>query len=135
MLAYVWIAIGGALGSVARYGFSDWITGLAERHDNIFPWGTLIVNVTGSFLIGLLFAWTEPAGRRWIGPAGREFFMYGFCGGYTTFSSFSLQTLNLMQEREYLSAAGNVLASVALCLVAVWLGYLVGALFNWSKGG
>jgi fluoride exporter len=134
MLAYLWIALGGALGSVARYGCSDWITGAAERHGSVFPWGTLLVNISGSFLIGLLFAWSEPGGRRWISPAGRQFFMYGFCGGFTTFSSFSLQTLNLFQEGEWLHAGGNVLLSMTLCLIAVWLGYLLGATLNWTKG-
>jgi fluoride exporter len=135
MLAYLWIAIGGALGSVARYSVSDWIAGIGERHGSLFPWGTLLVNITGSFLIGILVALGEPGGRRWISPAGQQFFIYGVCGGYTTFSSFSIQTLKLMQEGEWLSAGGNVALSVVLCLVGVWLGYLLGAAMNWTKGG
>ena len=134
MLAYLLVALGGALGSVARYGFSGWIGGMTERQGSLFPWGTLAVNITGSFLIGFLFALSEPGGRRWVGPTGREFFMYGVCGGYTTFSSFSLQTLNLLQDGEWLQAGGNVLLSVVLCLIGVWLGYFLGATLNSMKG-
>ena len=134
MLAYLWVAIGGALGSVARFWCSDLVAEMAERHGSLLPWGTLAVNVTGSFVIGFLFALSEPGGRRFIGPAGREFLMYGVCGGYTTFSSFSLQTLNLIQDRQWLHAGGNVVLSVVLCLIGVWLGYLLGAGFNSMKG-
>ena len=131
MLAYFWIAIGGALGSVSRY----WLSGLvAARYGETFPWGTLAINVTGSFVIGFLAALTEPGGRRLLGPSAQQFLMYGVCGGYTTFSSFSLQTLNLLHDREWLYAGGNILLSVALCLVAVWLGWLLGAMFNSLKG-
>src|SRR5690242_11616739 len=101
MIAYLWVALGGALGSVARYGLSGIVArGVGET----FPWGTLAVNVSGSLLIGFLFALAEPGSRRWIGPAGQQFLMYGICGGYTTFSSFSLQTLNLLRNREWLYA-------------------------------
>src|SRR5579884_2424595 len=90
MMAYLWVAIGGALGSMARF----WLGGvIAARMGETFPWGTLIVNITGSFLIGLFFAITEP-GSRWLAPPNAKvFLMTGICGGYTTFSSFSLQTL------------------------------------------
>lgn len=127
LAAYLWIALGGALGSTGRY----WLSGLvATRMGGTFPWGTLVVNVTGSFLIGMLAAWVEPGGRRYLGPVGRQFFMYGLCGGYTTFSSFSLQTLELIREGDIAKAALNVLGSVALCMVAVWLGYLLGLTLN-----
>ena len=130
VMAYLWIALGGALGSVGRY----WLSGLvAVRAGGVFPWGTLVVNVTGSFLIGLLAALAEPGGRRYLGPAGREFFIYGVCGGYTTFSSFSLQTLDLIREGDMAKAGFNVLGSVALCMVAVWLGYLFGLSLNNGK--
>lgn len=134
MLAYLWVAIGGALGSVARYWCSGLVAGIAERQGSVFPWGTLAVNIVGSFLIGFLFALSEPGGRRFIGPTGREFFMYGVCGGFTTFSSFSLQTLNLVQDNEWLQAGGNTLLSVVLCLLGVWLGYLLGSTLNPVKG-
>ena len=127
MLAYLWIAVGGALGSVARYWFSGII---GRQFGETFPWGTLLVNVSGSFVIGLLAALAEPGGRRFIGPTGRQFLMYGICGGYTTFSSFSLQTLELIRDGDWFKAGANTAASVILCLIAVWLGYALGAVFN-----
>ena len=134
MLAYLWVAIGGALGSVGRFWISGLIAETSQRHGSIFPWNTLVVNITGSFVIGLLAAFTEPSGRKMIGPSGQQFFIYGICGGYTTFSSFSLQTLNLLRDGEWLYAGGNVILSVVLCMVAVWLGYLLGAAFSSMKG-
>ena len=128
MLAYLWIAIGGALGSVARY----WFSGVVARHfGETFPWGTLLVNVSGSLVIGFFATLTGPDGRWLVPPWFRtQFFMLGLCGGYTTFSSFSLQTLNLAEEGEWLHAGANVLLSVVLCLVAVWLGHLLAVTFN-----
>ena len=131
MLAYLWIAMGGALGSVFRYWFSGVI---GRQFGETFPWGTLLVNVSGSFAIGFLAAFAEPGGRRFIGPTGRQFFMYGLCGGYTTFSSFSLQTLELARDGDWFKAGANAAGSVLLCVVAVWLGYAVGASFNNGKG-
>lgn len=88
MLSYLWVSIGGAIGTAARF----WISGVvAERYGQTFPYGTLTVNVTGSFIIGLFAALTDPEGRYIVSPSFREFFMIGVCGGYTTFSSFSLQ--------------------------------------------
>ena len=132
-IAYLWVALGGALGSVSRY----WLSGLvASRFGETFPWGTLVINVTGSFIIGIFAALAIPEGR--MDPQSRafttQFLMIGVCGGYTTFSSFSLQTLNLLRDREWLYAGGNVLLSVVLCMVAVWLGYLLGSLFGSVKG-
>jgi CrcB protein len=131
MLAYLWIAIGGALGSVARFWFSGVV---GRRFGETFPWGTLLVNVSGSFAIGLLAALAEPGGRRFISPTGRQFLMYGVCGGYTTFSSFSLQTLELLRDGDWVKAGANAAGSVVLCLVAVWLGYALGAGFSAGKG-
>ena len=133
MLTYLWIALGGALGSVSRY----WLSGMvAARFGEIFPWGTIVVNVTGSFLIGVLGALATPEGR--LDTQSRvfvtQFLMIGLCGGYTTFSSFSLQTLNLLRDREWLYAGGNILLSVLMCLIAVWLGYLLGATLSSTKG-
>lgn len=123
MIAYAWVAIGGALGSMGRY----WLSGVVARYyGETFPWGTLLVNVTGSFLIGFLAAFVQPGGRRFMNPAGREFLMYGVCGGYTTFSSFSLQTLQLIQSGETVRAGGNILLSVLLCMAGVWVGYIAG---------
>src|SRR5215207_6417081 len=115
MLAYLWIAIGGALGSVTRYWFSGVV---ARQFGETFPWGTLLVNVTGSFAIGFFATLAAPTGRWLEHPSGRQFLITGICGGYTTFSAFSLDTLNLMQNREWLHAGANVGLSVVLCLGA-----------------
>jgi fluoride exporter len=130
MLNYLLIALGGAVGSIARF----WASGLlANRFGQAFPWGTLFVNVTGSFAIGFFATVTGTEGRWLVGPYGRNFFMSGICGGYTTFSSFSLQTLSLVQDEEWLEAGANALLSLALCLIAVWLGHLAGELVNPTK--
>jgi fluoride exporter len=130
MAAYFWIAIGSALGGMARFGCS----GLAARLiSETFPWGTLIVNVLGSFIIGFFATLTGPDGRVYVGSLARQFVLIGFCGGYTTFSSFSIQTLNLMEDGEWLRAAANIGGSVALCLFAVWIGSLLAASLNTMK--
>ena len=130
MMAYVWIAIGSALGGVARY----WCSGVAARTiGETFPWGTLIVNVVGSFIIGFFATLTGPDGRVFVSSAARQFVMIGFCGGYTTFSSFSIQTLNLVQDGEWLQAGGNIVGSVVLCLIAVWAGYVAAVAINAMK--
>ncbi len=122
MFSYFLVGLGGALGSVLRF----WISGLvAQSSGETFPYGTLVVNVSGSFVIGLVAALADPEGRWLVSPAVRQFVMIGICGGYTTFSSFSLQTLGLMQNGEWLRALANTVASFALCLVAVWLGYFL----------
>jgi fluoride exporter len=134
-IAYLWVALGGALGSTGRF----WLNGLvAEKFSEtaaVFPLGTLIINVAGSFLIGVIGALAMPEGR--MDSSSRafatQFLMIGVCGGYTTFSSFSLQTLNLLRDREWLYAGGNVILSVVLCMIAVWLGWLLGATFNSTK--
>jgi CrcB protein len=129
MLAYLWVAIGGALGSMARYGIGGFIS---QKSSGAFPWGTLVVNITGSFIIGILGALTLPEGK--MTPQSRalatQLLITGVCGGYTTFSSFSLQTLNLLRDGEWFYAAGNILLSVLLCLIAVWIGYMLGNKFN-----
>src|ERR1017187_10552621 len=133
MIAYLWVAIGGALGSVGRF----WLSGfVANRFGETFPWGTLVINVTGSFAIGVIGSLASPEGRMdsQSRALATQFLMYGICGGYTTFSSFSLQTLNLARDGEWLYAGGNVILSVILCLVAVWLGWLLGSTLNSMKG-
>jgi len=107
---------------------------LANWFGQGFPWGTLIINVTGSFVIGFFAALTGPDGRLLVAADTRQFVMVGLCGGYTTFSSFSLQTLTLAQDGEFLRAALNIGGSVLLCLVAVWLGYAAAAALNAVKG-
>lgn len=129
-LLYCWIAIGSALGGVARY----WCSGVAARlFGETFPWGTLFVNVTGSLIIGFFATLTGPDGRIFAGSTTRQFVMLGLLGGFTTFSSFSLQTLSLANDGELLQAGGNIVASVALCLLAVWLGHLLALSINAMK--
>ena len=127
----LWIFVGGGLGSLARWGASGFV---ANRFGQTFPWGTLTVNVTGSFIIGLFAAATGPDGR-WMAPASfRQFFMLGICGGYTTFSSFSLLTLSLAEDGEWFKAGGNAVLSLVLCLVGVWLGHVLALELNTMKG-
>jgi CrcB protein len=130
MQNYIWVAIGGALGTTGRY----WLSGLVARLiGETFPWGTLLINVTGSILIGFFATLTGPDGRVFVGSTGRQFVMIGICGGYTTFSSFSLQTLNLMNDSEWFYAGANILLSVALCLIGVWAGYMLASTLNTMK--
>jgi fluoride exporter len=131
LITYLWIAVGSALGGAARYACSGLI---AAWFGETFPLGTLVINVVGSFVIGLFATLTGPEGRVLVSGDVRQFVMVGFCGGYTTFSSFSLQTLTLAQGGEFLRAGLNVAASVVLCLVAVWLGHVAAASLNNLKG-
>lgn len=126
-----WIFVGGGLGSLARWGASGWI---ANTVGQTFPWGTLAVNVSGSFLIGLFATVTGPDGRWMTSSTFRQFFMLGVCGGYTTFSSFSLQTLNLVEDGQWFKAGANSLLSLALCLIGVWLGHILALELNSLKG-
>jgi CrcB protein len=126
--SYGWVALGSAFGGMARY----WVSGVvADWIGQRFPWGTIIINISGSFVIGILYALTLPEGRL---NTSRIFvsqlLMYGICGGYTTFSSFSLQTLTLLRDGQWFLAGANVMISVAVCLVAVWLGFLLGQTLN-----
>jgi CrcB protein len=131
MTLYLLIALGGALGSVARFALSSVIGNLFSA---TFPWGTLVVNVTGSFIIGFYATLTGPDGRIFAGGTTRQFVMTGICGGYTTFSSFSLQTLSLARDGEWLQAGANSVGTLVACLVAVWLGHLAAASINQLKG-
>jgi len=124
---YFWVALGGALGTVGRY----WLSGVVARLvGETFPWGTLVINVTGSFVIGVFAALTGPDGRMFVGSAARQFVMVGICGGYTTFSSFSLQTINLMNDGEWANAGAYIGLSVVLCLLAVWAGAVLANTLN-----
>lgn len=121
------IGAGGALGTMLRF----WISGVvAQAYGERFPTGTLVINVTGSFVIGVFATVTGPEGRMMAPPLARQFFMIGICGGYTTFSSFSLQTLNLAREGQWGYAALNVGLSLLLCLGGVWLGFVAGETLN-----
>jgi fluoride exporter len=122
----LWVAIGGAIGSVARF----WISLIAVRvWGDQFPWGTIVINIGGSLVIGLFGSLTAREGAMPASDEMRAFVMIGICGGFTTFSSFSLQTLLLLRAGQIGSALANILISVLLCLVAVALGaWLAGLL-------
>jgi CrcB protein len=122
-----WVALGAALGGVARY----WFSGVAAIwFGETFPWGTIIINVVGSFLIGLIATSTGPDSRFMVSAEARQFMMTGIMGGFTTFSSFSLQTLRLAQDGDLLKAGANIVLSVVACLVMVWAGHVLATLIN-----
>jgi CrcB protein len=127
MLTYFWVALGGAIGSMARLWLSVHVallTGLG------FPWGTILVNIIGSLVIGFFATLTGPSGRLVVPVEAQAFVMVGLCGGFTTFSAFSLQTLVLARDGRLLYAGANILLSVVLCLTAVALGHWLAALFG-----
>lgn len=128
---YVAIALGGALGSVARHLCA--LAGIALLGPP-FPWGTLGVNVTGSFLIGLYAALTGPDGRIFATPALRQGVMVGFCGGFTTFSVFSLESIRLLEAGQWVLGLGYVGISAATWLPAAWLGDRLGQRMNRLRG-
>ena len=120
------VMAGGALGTLARYLVS--VLALPISRD--LPWGTIIINITGSFVIGLFATLTLAHGRYPASENWRLFVMIGLCGGYTTFSSFSLQTLDLLRSGATLRAIVNIAASVVLCVAAVTLGHMIAAHLN-----
>jgi CrcB protein len=126
-IAYFCVALGSAIGGSARYALSGIV---ANWIGATFPWGTLIINITGSFVIGIFNTLTAPDGILLVPTNLRIFVMVGMCGGYTTFSSFSLESLNLMRNGEWLAAGAYVLASVFFCLVGVWLGHVAAVELN-----
>ena len=132
VITYLWIAIGSALGGMSRYACSRYI---ALWFGETFPWGTITVNVVGSFIIGFFATLTGPDGRLLVAPDVRQFVMVGFCGGYTTFSSLSLQTLELIRNRDFAEAGANILLSVLLCMIAVWLGFVGANSLNAMRAG
>jgi CrcB protein len=127
---YLIIGLGGALGSMLRFGLGGWIDSGAQKSGVIFPWGTIIVNITGCFIIGFIYSISASEGRLMLSSLTRQFIMIGILGGYTTFSSFSLQTLLLAQDGQWWDAAANVALSVVLCLVGVWLGTVFAGMLN-----
>lgn len=130
MEAVLWVALGSAFGGMARYGVSGLV---GRRIGETFPWGTMAVNVSGAFAIGLAAA-AALSGSAWLaGPVAWHFAVVGFLGSYTTVSSVSLQTLSLAQEGRLWPAAGNVALSLALCLGAAAVGLATGAIVLGSR--
>lgn len=121
MRTIVGVALAGALGALSRYGLEGLISG---RFPGVFPLGTFVVNMTGSFVLGLLFiVLTE---RTTVEPAVRTALTVGFLGAYTTFSTFSFETVRLLEDGAYSTAALNVIATIGVGLLAVWIGMSVG---------
>jgi CrcB protein len=128
-ILYACVAAGSVLGGIARYVASLLIPAVSG-----FPWATLFVNVTGSFIIGFYSTLSGPDGRMFASTRQRQFVMTGFCGGYTTFSSFSLETFRLLDGAMTPTALVYVAVSVATWLVAVWLGHVLASRLNRLKG-
>jgi fluoride exporter len=124
---YLWIAFGSGIGGVCRYVLGGWV---ARQAGAAFPWGTLLVNILGCTFIGWFAAMTGPDGRILASTRTRQFVMVGICGGFTTFSSFSLETLNLLRDGEAGRAVANMSLSLGLCMLGVWLGHLLATTMN-----
>jgi len=122
----LYVTVGGALGSLARYAISVWALPLSRD----LPWGTIGINIAGSFIIGFFGTLTLAQGRYPVAENVRLFVMIGICGGFTTFSSFSLQTLELIRGGTMLRAGANIVLSVVLCVAATALGHLLAAPLN-----
>jgi fluoride exporter len=120
------VTVGGAIGTLARYLVS--VLALPISRD--LPWGTIIINISGSFVIGFFGTLTLASGRFPVSENLRLFVMIGLCGGYTTFSSFSLQTLDLLRSGAAMRATLNIVLSVVLCVAAVAAGHLLASAFN-----
>ncbi len=129
MITWLVVALGSAFGGMARYGVGIVV---ARAVGQSFPWGTLLINIVGSFIIGLYGALTLADGPMPASAEMRAFVMIGFCGGFTTFSSFSLQTVDLLQAGETVPAGLYILASVALCLAGTFLGYWLATRLGFS---
>ncbi len=131
MPLYFWIFLGSGLGGLARFALSGLV---AHRFGETFPWGTFAINVSGSFLIGFIATFTDPQARLLVSPTTRQFLMTGILGGFTTYSSFSLQTFALARDGEWLRAGGNAFGTFILCFIAVWLGHVCAVWLNSLKG-
>jgi CrcB protein len=127
LLTYLVVGVGSALGGLARYGTGALAVAMWGPQ---FPWGTILINILGSLVIGGFGTLTGPDGRVSVGPLGRQFVMAGLCGGYTTFSAFSLETLDLLHAARPLAAGANIALSVVLCLIAVWSGHVLAQRVN-----
>ena len=120
MLAMVLVFIGGALGSIWRFWWSGWV---AQRFGETFPFGTLVVNVVASALLGLVSGLVLRLGGTDTAAVLQQFISVGVCGGLSTFSSFSLQTWNLLMERRWLAAIANIIVSTVVCFASIALGW------------
>lgn len=125
--SYISVALGSIVGGVARYLASVLFM---SQFGGGFPWGTLFVNVTGSFIIGFYAALTGPDGRLLVSPRQRQFVMVGICGGYTTFSAFSLETFRLVQSGDVRTATVYIFVSVITWITSVWIGHILAVRFN-----
>jgi CrcB protein len=122
MNLYLWVALGSAIGGVLRYALGH---EMLSQHSSDFPWATVLINVIGSFIIGFFGTLTVAGSRFQVPEPIRIFVMIGLCGGFTTFSSFSMQTYDLLRTGAWGKALLNVGLSVLLCLGAVALGHIV----------
>jgi fluoride exporter len=120
MINYLVISVGAAIGGVFRYGLASFIQ---KKVESFFPYGTLIVNILGSFALGFIMYYLDE--KDFLSPQMRLFLTVGLCGGFTTFSTFSFETLNLIRNSQFLLASVNVLGNVVICLVAIYLSYIV----------
>ena len=120
MLNYIYVGIGAAIGGIFRFWLSDYTHKILPES---FPFGTLVVNVLGSFLLGLIMFYFND--RELLGPNLRIFLAIGFCGGFTTFSTFSLETMNLFKDAQYFFALLNIFLQVFLSLLGIYFGYIV----------
>jgi CrcB protein len=118
---YLAISLGGILGANSRYLIADWA---AQRLGASFPYGTFIINISGSFLLGFFMAFLQD--RAFIHPNYRLFFATGFCGAYTTFSTFTYESLRLWQDSSFLLAITNLFGSLVVGMFGVFLGFVFG---------
>jgi CrcB protein len=125
MINYILVSAGAAIGGALRYGISSYIQ---KNISVIFPYGTLVINVVGSFLLGIIMFYLNE--KELIGSDFRLFLTVGFCGGFTTFSTFSYETLSLLRDSEIGLAIYNVLLNIILCLVGIYLAYLISKLIG-----
>jgi len=120
MINYLVVSFGAALGGCLRYWFSGFVYKFIPA---TFPYGTLIINVVGSFILGIVMFYFNE--KEMIGHELRLFLTVGFCGGFTTFSTFSFETINLIKDAQYMGAALNVVLSVGVSLIAIFLAYII----------
>lgn len=125
MINYILVSIGAAIGGALRYGLSNYIH---KNQTIIFPYGTLVVNVVGSFILGIIMFYLNE--KELIGSEFRLFLTVGFCGGFTTFSTFSYETIMLFKESEIGLAILNIFLNLILCLLGIYLAYIISKLIG-----